>query len=202
MPNWMKPWHYKKRDTSTGPPRTPQTTVPWIPQLLSLLKTMARANATLPWGTDRRRAWLSAPDTGRNQVGYCLCCCQTICVVYIITCQVCRLQYVGKATNTLDIRHCSHRSEMVELKLLLGIHLFHAKKGKRIFTLHILEMEEGRVICTVTQEEINLDTGLYCCQTVCVVYIITYQGCRHQYVGKATNTSDIRHCSHWSEMVE
>ncbi len=27
-------------------------------------------------------------------------------------------------------------------------------------------------ICIQTQEEINLDTGLYCCQTVCAVYIV------------------------------
>ncbi len=83
-----------------------------------------------------------------------LYCCQAICVVYIITCQGCRHQYVGKATNTLDIRHLSHRSEMVEQKLFLGIHLFHCKKGNRGFTLHIREKEEGMVIYNVTHEEI------------------------------------------------
>ena len=62
--------------------------------------------------------------------------------------------------------------------------------------------EECMVICNVTHEEINLDTSLYCCQTVCVVYIITCQGCRHQYIDKATITLDICHCSHRSEMVE
>ncbi len=164
-----------------------------IPPLLPLLQTNARANATLVWyilGGGMVICTLTHEEINSDTSLYC---CQTVCVVYIITCQGCRRQYVGRATNTLDVCHWSHRSEMVELKSLLGIHLLHCKKGKRGFTLHILEKEEGMAICIVTQEEINLDIGLYCCQIVCVVYIITCQGCRHQYVGKATITLDVRH---------
>jgi hypothetical protein len=60
-------------------------------------------------------------------------------------------------------------------------------------TLVWYRQKEGMVICTVTHEEINLDTSLYCCQTICVGYIISCQGCRRQYVGRATNTLDVCH---------
>jgi hypothetical protein len=45
--------------------------------------------------------------------------------------------------KTLDYRHGVHRTEMREQKILLGIHLVHYYKGKRGFSLKIIEESEN-----------------------------------------------------------
>jgi hypothetical protein len=87
MPNWMKPWHYF--DWSTAD--TSNVSLPFS-RLLSLLQTLARASATLVWY--RQKEGMVTQEDIRLDTG--LHCYQTICVVYIITCQGYQRQYVGK----------------------------------------------------------------------------------------------------------
>ena len=68
-----------------------------------------------------------------------ICCCMTTSVVYVMTCQGCMRQYVGKTKKTLAYRHGVHRTEMWEQKSLLGINLVHCYKGKRGFSLKLIE---------------------------------------------------------------
>ncbi len=158
MPNWMKPWHYF--DWSTAD--TSNVSLPFS-RLLSLLQTMARASAILVWYRQKEGMVICTVTQEEIRLDTGLYCCQTVCVVYIITCQGCRHQYVGKAT-------------LLQTFVTAAIGL----------------KWQSRICCWVstffTAKKGN--------------YTISCPGCQRQYVGKAVITLDLRHCSHWSEMVE
>ena len=63
--------------------------------------------------------------------------CKSKYVVYLVTCQLCLKQYVGKTTQFMHTRHTGHRSEIENQTSELGEH-FH-RCGVENLSLQIID---------------------------------------------------------------
>ena len=55
--------------------------------------------------------------------------CKTNNCIYLVTCEICKEQYVGKTTMSMKKRHIQHRNDIKANASGLGMHFFrHAEK--------------------------------------------------------------------------
>merc|ERR1712030_9077 len=55
--------------------------------------------------------------------------CKTNNCIYLVTCEICKEQYVGKTPMSLKKRHKEHRNDIKSNRCGLGMHFFrHAEK--------------------------------------------------------------------------
>ena len=68
--------------------------------------------------------------------------CKSKYCVYLVTCQKCNMQYVGKSINHMHVRHTGHRQEIDNMSSELGCHF--ANCGYTFFSLQIIDcVKEG-----------------------------------------------------------
>ena len=77
--------------------------------------------------------------------------CKSKYCVYLVTCNKCKKQYVGKSINFMHVRHTGHRQEIDNLASELGCHF--DKCGYAYFSLQIIDcVKEGEDLALIQLE--------------------------------------------------
>ena len=79
--------------------------------------------------------------------------CKSKYCVYLVTCNKCKKQYVGKSINFMHVRHSGHRQEIDNVSSELGCHF--SKCGYTNLSLQIIDcVREGEDLALIQLEGI------------------------------------------------
>ena len=80
--------------------------------------------------------------------------CKTNNCIYLVTCEICKEQYVGKTTMSMKKRHTKHRNDIKANASGLGMHFFrHAEKMGINMATNMEDIMQHFNLCIITSSD-------------------------------------------------
>ena len=80
--------------------------------------------------------------------------CETNNCIYLVTCGICNMQYVGKTTMSMKRKHECHRNKIRNNRFGLGIHFFkHAEEMGINMNLNMEDIMKHFNLCIITSAD-------------------------------------------------